>query len=430
MAETNLQHAKRPYNELSLSLGFKHVRVSMCNKTANKRHIELNKAIEECSASTRETLVALSSLLDELVVVSCMSFDQAFEQFAGMIPNVACKQDKKESRRLFKDKILSKNGIPVLFLENAGHTFIMLLDLPLDNITCCHSLELVLAAASKQDHSGAIFPTELASCIPMVMKLMSTSKDRAILVFVLSSICSSTKLALTLGMQHQRSQKIKQKVDGFLNEVSKKEEETDVEAQSVMENIISRLQVELEKDINDLNMKRARLHDEEVESRNFDIEMKEERLGRLRGRSKHEAKKRISRRLFYKWKQNLMTQKGKGKGRYRIDRGAEHAIYEVLQEQLKAHRRRWGDEGTGYLEHEQRIQSKEMQRIANKFLRQHGKKPIKSKETARSWGKCKNKRYRQAKQHRGRNLWAHLRAQKKHQDRHLNTHYNRAHVKN
>ena len=182
-----------------------------------------------------------------------------------MIPNVACKQDKKESRRLFKDKILSKNCIPVLFLENAGHTFIMLLDLPLDNITCCHSLELVLAAASKQDHSGAIFPTELASCIPMVMKLMSTSKDRAILVFVLSSICSSTKLALTLGMQHQRSQKIKQKVDGFLNEVSKKEEETDVEAQSVMENIISRLQVELEKDINDLNMKRARLHDEEVE---------------------------------------------------------------------------------------------------------------------------------------------------------------------
>lgn len=48
-------------------------------------------------------------------------------------------------------------------------------------------------------------------------------------------------------MQHQQSQKIKQKVDEFLNEVSKKEEETEVEAQSIMENIISRLQVELEK---------------------------------------------------------------------------------------------------------------------------------------------------------------------------------------
>lgn len=72
MAENKLQYAKRPYNKLSLSLGFKHVRVSMCNKTANKLHIELCEAIEECSASTRETLVALSSLLDELVVVSCM----------------------------------------------------------------------------------------------------------------------------------------------------------------------------------------------------------------------------------------------------------------------------------------------------------------------------------------------------------------------
>lgn len=98
---------------------------------------------------------------------------------------LACKPDYKESQCLFKDRILSKNSIPVLFLENAGHTFIMLLDLPLENIAYCHSLELVLAAVPNEDHSGAIPATDIANCIPIVMKLMPTAKDRAILVFVL-----------------------------------------------------------------------------------------------------------------------------------------------------------------------------------------------------------------------------------------------------
>ena len=68
--------------------------------------------------------------------------------------------------------------------------------------------------------------------------------------------------------------------------------------------------------------------------------------------------------------------------------------------------------------------------IFNRCLKEIGKKAIKSKETVRSWGKCRNKRYRQANQHRGQNLWAHLRPQKKLHRRHINVHYNRAHVKN
>lgn len=135
-------------------------------------------------------------------------------------------------------------------------------------------------------------------------------------------------------------------------------------------------------------------------------------------------KKRIASRLLYKWKQNLSTKKGKGKGVNWIDRGAEMAVFEVLQEQLKAHRRRWGDEGTGYLEHNQRMQAKEMLKVANDYLSKHGKETIKSKETVCSWGRCKNKRYRQAQQHRGRSLWAHLRAPKKQHEWHINTHYN------
>ena len=82
--------------------------------------------------------------------------------------------------------------------------------------------------------------------------------------------------------------------------------------------------------------------------------------------------------MFSMWKGTLMSQKGKGKGVYKIDRGAETAISELLHEQLQAHRRRWGEEGTGYLHYEKRIQSKEMRQIANHYLVQHGKRKSKA----------------------------------------------------
>jgi hypothetical protein len=45
------------------------------------------------------------------------------------------------------------------------------------------------------------------------------------------------------------------------------------------------------------------------------------------------------RRHFNKFKQTLKRQTGKSQGNYRISRGAELAVYAVLAEQLKAHRR-------------------------------------------------------------------------------------------
>ena len=89
--------------------------------------------------------------------------------------------------------------------------------------------------------------------------------------------------------------------------MDRNQERTEREAQCRLEALISRLQTDLDRCERENKIKRARLHDEEVESRNFDIEMKRERLRRLQGRSKKAVKKRISRRLFHKWKQNLLS---------------------------------------------------------------------------------------------------------------------------
>lgn len=307
----------------------------------------------------------------------------------------------------------------------------MLLECPLDKAPLCRSLDVVLGCGSENELGDVPhLQPQLASCIPTLFKLMSSAKDRAILTFVLSSIFSTTSLTLTLGLQNSQVTRVKEKLNDILNDVSSAQRLSEEEAQRQIESTISKLEIDLVEKEGQLNSKRPRLAEEEIEVRSFQLETKRKRLHRLQGSSKHVIKKRLSNRLFHKWKQSLLSQKGKNKGCNRIDRSAELVLYEVLQEQLKAHRRRWGEENTGYLEHEHRIQSKEMLRIANDHLRKQGKKPIQSKETVRSWGKCKNKRYRQAQQHRGRSLWAHLRPQKKYHERHINIHYNRAHIKN
>ena len=168
----------------------------------------------------------------------------------------------------------------------------------------------------------------------------------------------------------------------------------------------------------------------EIHDREFEINNMKERRQRLHRNGKH-TKKRIMQRHFNKFKQTLKRQTGKSQGNYRISTGAELAVYAVLTEQLKAHRRKWGDEGTGYIEgHEKRLHKREMQRIANKYLSDHGLPQVKSLETVRSWSRPRNKRNRQAKQHRGRNLWCHVRSQKKAGTQNINIHYNHIHVKN
>ena len=61
----------------------------------------------------------------------------------------------------------------------------------------------------------------------------------------------------------------------------------------------------------------------------LEISNKRARLQHLKT-NKVAVTKRTAKRLFQKWKWSLRSQMGKGQGRYRIDRGAESVIYDVL----------------------------------------------------------------------------------------------------
>ena len=57
------------------------------------------------------------------------------------------------------------------------------------------------------------------------------------------------------------------------------------------------------------------------------------------------------------------------------------------------------------LEEEGRIQGRELRQIANNYLQAKGLRLVRSRKTVRSWGKPRNKRSRQAVQHKGEGLW-------------------------
>lgn len=233
-----------------------------------------------------------------------------------------------------------------------------------------------------------------------------------------------------LGYTSSHLNRIKSQVNSFLIQAESCETQSQQQAEEEIESTISRLEEIIEKNEALLERKRKRLADEEEEDWNYDLQLKKQRVMKLK-KKPIGLNRRIAERHFYSWKQSLKSQRGKNRGNYRIDRRAEKAIADVLEEQLKAHRRRCGDEGTGYLESDgKRLHKRDLRRIANKYLAAHGKRLIKSSETVRSWGRCRNKHSRQAKQHRGQNFWSHIRSQKTFKQRHVNIHYNRAHIKN
>lgn len=64
---------------------------------------------------------ALASLLNELIINLCFPFESAYEEYAAMLDSVAQSKDQKCARVQFRESLLSRNGLPVIILENGGN---------------------------------------------------------------------------------------------------------------------------------------------------------------------------------------------------------------------------------------------------------------------------------------------------------------------
>ena len=204
--------------------------------------------------------------------------------------------------------------------------------------------------------------------------------------------------------------KVQEQVETLLWSVPDKIGEVEADAKKHVEQTVSNLkQVIIEKKTEILTKRRKRLSENLISDCEYEIANKKQKLERLQ-KDSVKLRKQYVYRKFRVWKCNVLSQTGKKKGSYLIDRGAETAIFNVFAENSKAHRRCHGEEG---------IQTREMLRIANQYLKRNKRRPIKSKETVRAFGKPRNKRSLQAKQHRGKSLWSFTKSQKKECNRSL-----------
>ena len=100
---------------------FKHVQVSLCNQTtAEAREKLMERARITSSDQSRARIESLPSLLDELIVKPCLQFESAYEEYAAMLDSVALSKNQKSARVQFRESLLSRNGLPVIILENRG----------------------------------------------------------------------------------------------------------------------------------------------------------------------------------------------------------------------------------------------------------------------------------------------------------------------
>lgn len=260
---------------------------------------------------------------------------------------------------------------------------------------------------------------------PGMLKLVSSAKERAILLATLTLFNSATALRSTLCIHEDVSHKAKTAILGYTEALMTTEASELEAAEQKWKDTVEAIEASLASAEDSFLKTKDRLHPIERENQEQDIANKKERLHRIKN-SKQKFISAIAKRMVKCWVGSILSQKGKGKGRtLLIDRGAESKLLSVLEEQMVAHARR-----RGVAEMERRLQRKQMRWISNKWLAENGKRLIKSYETARSWAKPRNKRTIQAKQHRGSNLFSHRKAEKTFTEEHVNLHYNRAHIKN
>lgn len=131
---------------------------------------------------------------------------------------------------------------------------------------------------------------------------------------------------------------MKEHIMSVLQEISAEEDIALDDAKYKWEELVENLTGNLQQMDDSLRKNVNIMSEQEQKNRQADIEGSNLRLSNLKHCKKRYVQQ-IAAKSMNNWKSKLLSQKGKGLGNYRIDRGAEQAVFHALQEQLMAHER-------------------------------------------------------------------------------------------
>ena len=296
--------------------GLRNIKLSLGNKSVEETRQFLQEKIRNSTiASNKLRFTSLLCLLDELLIFGYRPLHVAFDEYVAKISIIDVINDVRDKH------------------------YLLLLQRPLDNLNVCRCLDEIIESVTTETCDREFPSVSLCSAAPYLLKLLSTSRDRAIVVFILTSIYSGRTLKSVFGLNEKVVASAQRDTQEFLTIIEEKQTLFDKEAENYLEKKLCELGKSVEAAEATLKRKRHRLDDGEIDNKEFEIANKKKRIDYVKSHMKG-VKKRVYRRLFNKWKSTLRSQKRKGQGKYKIDRGAETAIYDVLAEQAKAHSRR------------------------------------------------------------------------------------------
>ena len=202
-----------------------------------------------------------------------MPLHVAFDEYAAKLE----KTNKNHSARVqFRDLLLQKNGLPVVIISVHNESYVLLIERAIDNIDLCRGIDFLLEESITETRDAGIQKQSLlllASLIPMLRKLLSSSMDFAIVYCILSLLLSKTTIKMFMGVNEVFAGRMYDETVKLAQEVEQKDQEATEQAEKNLHDLISKISKEIEKDTDKLERKRKRcdpdvLHDLEFELQN------------------------------------------------------------------------------------------------------------------------------------------------------------------
>ena len=221
----------------------------------------------------------LLSLLDELVR-RIMSFPEVSSYYCSGIKQITddTYQEKKLLRQRFEEKLLGVDGLPVLFVNLPTTSFVILKD----TNTCSKKFtdgmnDIVSECINECSKEGQL--KSISPYFNNFMKLLSTNRDRSMVLWMLKRLFSNTSLEQCLFISRKLSGDVESHLTLTVESLETKINEEKQEAAKQLKSRIDKAQTLL-------GQKRKRSSQNLIEDKEFDISNKKQRLERLQNDSK------------------------------------------------------------------------------------------------------------------------------------------------
>ena len=180
---------------------------SLCRKTCVETLSHLRNLHKNCSIPLKKAILwSKINLLQELNTRQHMQLHEFYDKYLGMLPAEYHPKYsiKKGGVKSFVDSILSEHtGLPILIVNfHNGRRHVILFELVANNsnkmVAQLSVLDSVLQKMAEENTEGTMLDT-LSNYLPELFELVDSTRERGIILCILSLLFPSTSLRYHLG---------------------------------------------------------------------------------------------------------------------------------------------------------------------------------------------------------------------------------------